>query len=366
MNALQQQIQQQLEERKAADAFRNTVSLGDRIDFVSNDYLGLGKMNYQIKGERSGQSASRLLGGNSSRMEALEQAVADFHGYAKALFFPTGYMANLALFSSLLTRHDQYIYDEYVHASIRDGMRLSHAHSFSFRHNDLTHLEERLQREGGNKVVVTESLFSMDGDEAPIEKILALCERYQASLIVDEAHTAGLIGLQGRGRLAELNIQDRVLASIVTYGKAFGAQGAVVLCDEQLRDYLINFARPFIYSTAPSEANVQLVELAYQRIQDAHVQREQLRANIDWFKDLVKQKELSRMLVQNGPVQIYLCPGNAKVKAVAEALRGAGLEVRAVLSPTVPAGQERIRICLHSYNTKDEIVLLLELLKQHE
>ena len=334
------------------------------IDFCSNDYLGLGRSAPAFNLQGHGGSGSRLISGDRLEYHDLESRIAAFHQAPAALVFPSGYAANTGLLSCLPQRTDTIFYDALIHASLRDGIRLSTARSHAFRHNDLSQLEERLSRCPGPAIVVTESIFSMDGDQAPLPKLVELCQAHQAVLVVDEAHSVGLFGDRGAGLVAELGLADQVPIRVVTFGKAFGAHGAAVLGSSGLREYLINYSRPFIYSTAPGPAFWELIKSAYDRMEaEQPVRLEQLRQNIVYFREHLPVSWKGQLLEAEGPIQLLLLPGPERVVALEKVLTAAGLAVKAIRSPTVAAGQERLRICLHSYNTPNEIDQLFSALE---
>jgi 8-amino-7-oxononanoate synthase len=359
-------LHKKLDERKAAQAFR-TLRLPDgKTDFCSNDYLGIihqGLLERRMQEDGRplphGSGGSRLLAGNYQRVEQLEQTLATFHEAPAGLLFNSGYDANLGLLSAVPQRGDTIIYDSLSHASLRDGIRLSFAQSFSFPHNDLAVLESRLQAASGNIFVVTESVFSMDGDKAPLAAMVQLCNQYQAHLIVDEAHATGVVGPKGEGLVQQLGLQAACFARIHTFGKAVGCHGAVVLGSETLRQYLINFSRPFIYTTALPESSIAAIETAYQHFPAMQAERNQLQQLVSWFQQapLAYQK-----LVSDTPIQVVIIPGNDQVKEVAGRLQSAFLNVRPILYPTVPKGSERLRIVLHAFNTIQEVQKLVQVL----
>jgi 8-amino-7-oxononanoate synthase len=261
----------------------------------------------------------------------------------------------VGLFSCLPQKGDTIICDELIHASIIDGARLSHANRYTFKHNNLESLEGKLKQAKGNCYVVIESVYSMDGDTPPILAIVQLAEQYGANLIVDEAHA---VGLYPAGLIPELSLQNRVFARVVTFGKALGCHGAIVLGSSSLRQYLINFARPFIYTTAASFHQLASVKMAYELL--AHAQQEiaVLHQNIALFKQGVTPNSRFPLLKSDSAIQCLVLSSNQKAKQAAEQLHDAGLDVRPILSPTVAAGTERIRICLHAFNSAQEINLL--------
>jgi len=358
-----------LNERKQQNAFRVLRLPEGKTDFCSNDYLGIVHNRLIEKKLASqphepythGATGSRLLAGNYPLIEATEKMMAAFHEAEAGLIYNSGYDANLGLLSCVPQRGDTIIYDYLSHASLRDGIRLSFAQSFSFKHNDITDLEKRLQAATGTIFVVTESVFSMDGDMAPLQAISDLCEQYGAQLIVDEAHATGVVGEQGQGLVQHLQLQTKCFARIHTFGKAVGCHGAVVLGSALLRDYLINFSRSFIYSTALPEDSVAAMRCAYELFAGMHSERNHLQQLISYFQqaDSVYEK-----LPSITPIQIVIIPGNDQVKQVAGTLQAGGLDVRAILYPTVPAGKERLRIVLHAFNSMDELQRVVQVLKR--
>ncbi len=240
-----------IEERKSAGSLRQLKLVRGMVDFCSNDYLGLASLlKVGNPGLQLGSTGSRLLAGNYPLIEEVEMEIAEFHQSEAGLIFNSGYDANVGLLSCVAQKNDTIIYDSLSHASIRDGVRLSFAQSWAFNHNDLVDLEKKLQLATGQLFVVTESVFSMDGDKAPLVEIVELCKTYKAALVVDEAHATGIIGDKGAGLVQAMGLQQHCLARVHTFGKALGCHGAIVLGSKILRTYLINFARSLIYTTA--------------------------------------------------------------------------------------------------------------------
>ncbi|RFZ94238.1 8-amino-7-oxononanoate synthase [Mucilaginibacter conchicola] len=354
-------LSSRLEQRAAEGSLRTLKPENDLVDFCSNDYLGFAhsvelKESIRKEIERydalNGSTGSRLISGNLNYTEELESQIAAFHGAETGLLFNSGYDANVGLFSSLPQKGDTIIHDELIHASIIDGARLSHANRYSFKHNDLENLEAKLKAAKGNCCVVVESVYSMDGDEPPLQQIIALTEQYEANLIVDEAHA---IGLYPAGLVSELGLQDEVFARVMTFGKAMGVHGAIVLGGDVLRNYLINFARSFIYTTAASFHQVASIKMAYEFLERSQSAIDTLKTNIRLFKD---QLNTSALIDSSSAIQCIVLGSNDKAKTAAAELQRSGFDVKAIMSPTVAAGAERIRICLHAYNTADEIMRL--------
>lgn len=356
------QLQEKLNTRKKVNLFRSLSVNENKIDFSSNDYLGFSKLtelklfvNSEIA---TGATGSRLISGNSMEAENAEKAIATFHGFEAALIFNCGYMANVGLFSCIANKGDTYIVDEYIHASIIDGVRLSFANKYNFKHNNLTDLEQKLKQATGNKFVVVESIYSMDGDEAPLQQITELCEQYQALLIVDEAHAIGIWGNNGEGLVCKYQLQNKVFACIYTFGKALGLHGAAITGSETLRNYLINFSRAFIYSTALPPHSYEQIQFAYQLL--PKTERENLFQNITYFRNSIPKIKNYPFVESNSQIQGIIIGENTKARLLAEHIYAKGIYAKAILSPTVPVGSERIRICLHTFNTFEEIDLLMD------
>lgn len=378
MKQLPKSLQQKLQQREANNALRKLPMHNDLVDFASNDYLGFAKneavfdLSHQLlinqKLKINGATGSRLLSGNYNLHKETEAYIARFHGTESALIFNSGYDANLGVLSAIPQRNDIIFYDELCHASIRDGIQLSKAKSYKFKHNDLENLEKLLTKfkiHNTTSVVyiITESVFSVDGDSPNLEKLSVLCEKHQCYLIVDEAHALGVFGLQGSGLVQQLNLQDKVFARIITFGKALGCHGAVVVGSELLKSYLINYARSFIYTTALSPHSTATVYIAYQHLNSEKEQIKKLNENIIFFNEEINAVGLKHLFIaSNSPIQCAIIPSNEKVKKVSQHLQSKGFDVKPILSPTVPKGQERLRFCLHSFNSYEEITKVLQLL----
>ena len=373
MRKIEQFLNSKLQERKDNLSIRKLSTNLPPVDFCSNDYLGFAQsaelrqlvsaLTQQVPLYKNGSGGSRLLSGNTTYIEETEHFIASFHGAASGLIFNSGYDANVGLLSSIPQRGDTIITDELVHASIIDGCRLSHATRYKFAHNDVNALETKLKTAQGNIFVVVESVYSMDGDTAPLMAIAALCEKYGANLIVDEAHATGIFGEMGKGLVHQLNLTNQVFATVVTFGKAIGAHGAIVLGSQNLRHYLINFARSFIYTTAAPIHNIITVNAAYQLLHKTDISI--IHQKIALFRKLIKAKNI-QTLESESAIQGILFPSNEQAKQAATTLQQAGFDVRAILSPTVALGKERLRICLHTFNTDEEITSLVNHLKEFQ
>lgn len=364
-------MREKLNLREALSSIRNLQQENTLYDFSSNDYLGFARsqeLKNLIKLELekypqhlSGATGSRLLSGNSAFAEFLEKEIAAHHQAAHGLLFNTGYAANTALFSSLPQKGDTVIYDEYIHASVIDGTRLSFATRLKFRHNDLEDLEKKLLQCTGTCYVAVESVYSMDGDLADLTGISALCTQYEAHLIVDEAHAFGVLGT---GLVDLLKIQTTVFARVITFGKALGLHGAIVLGSDLLRDYLINFARPFIYSTASPFSLLISLQVAYKHLLSHPEHQVTLQHKSSLLKAHLPPREQLRSSCNPAAIQAIFLNGNEETVRLSKALQQRGFDVRPIRSPTVPKGKERLRICLHIHNTDQEILELCHHLKQ--
>lgn len=366
---IDERLSASLDKRIAEKTFRSLTLKSGLIDFSSNDYLGFARSpelknrikEYEVS-ERyfsNGSTGSRLLSGNSAFAEELEKFIATYHHAESALLFNSGYNANLGLFSALGRKGDTIIYDELIHASVHDGMRLSKAECKSFEHNNTVQLEALLKGRTAQIFVAVESVYSMDGDFAPLKELAKLCKKYNASLIVDEAHATGIFGKTGAGRVAELDLEKEVFARLVTYGKAMGCHGAAVLGSTLLKNYLMNFARSFIYTTAAPVNNLYVVKSAYDLLEQSEENSTALKNNIRLFKSKIKTVKGINLHESSSPIQSIIIPGNERVRNIAAHIQSKGFDVRPLVSPTVPAGQERIRICLHAFNTEKEVVDLI-------
>ena len=375
MNSQEEKLKHQLDKRVNQGNLRGFRTPDHTlIDFSSNDYLGLAcnkqlkekiLKNYQYTPEAyNGSTGSRLLTGNTNLVMALEERLAKFFQTPKALVFNSGYTANLSFFATVPQKGDTILYDELIHACIKDGCRLSTAKRYAFRHNDLNDLERKLQLSNGEKYVAVESVYSMDGDFAPLEALVTLCEKYDAKLIVDEAHSTGIWGAHGNGLADHLGLGDRVYAKIYTFGKAMGIHGACIAGSETLIHYLINFARPFIYTTAPSPFELISINSSFSFLRENEWLPSNLHKKITLFKSLIKVKD-QYLIKSESPIQAIKVPGNQQVKEISDVLLQDGFDVRPILSPTVKPGEERLRICLHTFNSDQEIDDLCSLLNSH-
>ena len=364
-----EKLQQKISQRVAQNSLRKLGKENSLIDFSSNDYLGFAKSEVIFNkthqflvdnnSKVNGATGSRLLSGNHKLYTKVEKQLAKLHNSEKALVFNSGYDANIGFFASVPQRGDIILYDEFIHASIRDGIQLSNAKSFKFKHNDLTHLEELLKRVHQNDIeiyVVTESVFSMDGDSPNLVAISQLINKQtNTHLVIDEAHALGIFGF---GLIQKLQLENTVFARIITFGKGLGCHGAAILGSEQLQQYLINFARSFIYTTGLPPHALATIKIAYEELAFSN-SLEKLQENIQHFISESNRLQLS-FIESSSAIHCCVISGNERVKNIALQLQKSGFEVKPILSPTVPLNQERLRFCLHAYNSKEEITDVLE------
>lgn len=378
MVKLPNKLAKKLSDRTNANALRSLPNPNNLVDFSSNDYLGLSR-NQSILGQvphlleahnnlQNGATGSRLLSGNHALYQTLETTLCKFHKAQAALVFNSGYDANIGFFSSVPQRGDIVLFDEYIHASIRDGIRMGNAKSYKFKHNNLKDLLAKCQDERSRNLidtqiyVVTESVFSMDGDTPDLKEFADICATFNCHLVVDEAHAIGVFGEHGEGVVQELNLQDKVFARLTTFGKGIGCHGAAILGNEDLISYLINFARSFIYTTGLPPHSVASVLSTYNYLKNQVNEVEELKHNISYFNNKLLDLGLQTQFISsNSAIHCCLVSGNDSVREMAKVVQEKGFDVRPILSPTVPEGQERLRICLHSFNTVKEMDNLLDI-----
>ncbi len=365
-----EKLHQKLILRKESNALRSLNAQTNLIDFYSNDYLGFAQSEsifqrtHQLLIDRNlkinGATGSRLISGNHNLYQETEKYIAEFHNVEKALIFNSGYDANVGFFSAVPQRGDIILYDEVIHASIRDGIQLSNAKSYKFKHNNTEHLKEILDRvEFDNAYVVTESIFSMDGDSPDLNEFVEITKKDNVYLIIDEAHALGVYGKNGHGLVQDIQLEKEIFARIITYGKALGCHGAAILGSNELYDYLVNFSRSFIYTTGLSPHSVATIKVAYEHLNNETIHL--LAERIDHFKSELKRLQLNTKFIEStSAIHCCIISGTEKTKTLAKQLQQKNFNVKPILSPTVPVGQERLRICLHSFNSNEEITAILE------
>jgi len=362
-------LEEALNDREANGTLRKLKYSQGLIDFCSNDYLGVARDPFILKEFRAsvgslsattGSTGSRLLTGNNLLVEESEQNICDFFRSKSALYYSSGYAANVGLLSCVAGRTDTILLDELCHASLIDGARLSHATVTKFEHNDVAALENHIKKARGRVFVVVESVYSMDGDLAPLDAMASICGKNKAHLIVDEAHGAGVFGPKGEGVVVELGLQKEVFARIITFGKAFGYHCAAVLGNTSLKPYLINFSRSQIYSTAIPVHSALLIDSVLEWFRTNYKDQE-IRSKCRLFQSLIKESSFS-VISSESQIFSFLIPGKKQVKRVSEELIKRGFNVLPIMSPTVKEGTERLRISVHSFNTEDQMRALLNLL----
>lgn len=376
MLALPKNLANKTNKRRADNALRSLKDPGSLIDFSSNDYLGFARDSalfekasqaLQNQTKFNGATGSRLLTGHDPLFYETEKTIAGYHGTETALIFNSGYDANLGVLSSLPARSDLVLYDAFSHASIRDGLSLSPAKKLSYSHNNFEDLEHKLLKFSDrytNLWIVTEAVFSMDGDTPDFAALARLATRFGARVIVDEAHATGVLTNLTHTYHA-VGLLPLLTARVVTFGKAMGCHGAAVLGSKDLKEYLINFARSLIYTTALPPHSVATVQAAYQTLQSTD-QIGLLLQNIQFFHHEVQRLQLTHAFALNtSAIQSARISGNTEARQAALFLADRGYDVRPILSPTVPAGKECLRFCLHSFQTKTEITGVLEALANH-
>jgi len=339
--------------RKSENSLRSLSLHDNGVDFFSNDYLGLAQSSNIVHESIQGSTGSRLISGNSSFHERLETEIANYFGSESALLYNSGYDANLGLLSCIADRADTIIYDEHVHASMRDGLRLSQSRSFSFHHNDIEHLEAKLKAASGKVFVAIEGIYSMTGDQPPLLAVYKLCQEYEAYLIVDEAHS---LGFYKKGLCHDVGIDPGQVIRIITFGKAMGYHGAAVLTNNVLKQYLINFSRSLIYTTAMPTSSVQALSKLIEVYDKADNARKNLKRNIAAFKKLYDQTAHNGQSI--GPVQMVYSKSRETLHALQSHLISEGMLVKSIFHPTVPKNSEGIRLCIHSFNTTQQIEAL--------
>jgi 8-amino-7-oxononanoate synthase len=344
------------------------------IDFSSNDYLGLANSpelaaaaeEALTRGVPLGAGGSRLLRGNHPEHEALEADAAALFKAETALFFGGGFLANYALFSTLPQRDDLVVHDALIHASVHDGVRAGRALAVAARHNDVQDFDDRIaawRAAGGigRAWIAVESLYSMDGDRAPLAELMAVADRRDAILVIDEAHATGVFGADGRGLGATLEGRDNVV-SLHTCGKALGVSGALVLAPAVMRDFIVNRCRPFIYATAPSPLVAAVVRRALAICRCDVSRREALLKLVDVFGRLASKR--FDLPLSGSQIQPLIVGADASAVALARAMQGRGFDVRAVRPPTVPENTARLRIALTLNASADDVANMVDALSE--
>lgn len=374
-----QQLSQRLADREANHLYRQrkvmetpqgvevVVDGKSYINFCSNDYLGIANepavndaFKKAVDKYGTGSGAAHLVTGHSAAHHALEEELADFVQRPRALLFSTGYMANLGVVSALTVRHDVVIEDKLNHASLIDAAQLSRAGMERYAHADMTSLESLLVKQiRGNKLVVSDGVFSMDGDLAPAKQMAMLCQSHDATLMIDDAHGLGVLGQHGRGTLEHLDLSINDVPVLVgTLGKAFGTFGAFVAGSEVLIETLINDARSYVYTTALPPAVAEATRASLQCVINDDWRREQLQSLIHQFKEGAGQLGL-KLMPSDTAIQPLQVGSSEKALQVSEYLRTKGILISAIRPPTVPMGTARLRITLSAIHKPEHVERLL-------
>lgn len=356
-------LQNELQRRVESNTFRKLAVNDFAFDFYSNDYLGLGRfVAKDANHNESFLSGARLISGNSTSHVCLEDYLSQ-KSNKEALLFNSGYAANTGVVSTLPGKNDLILFDEHIHASFKDGFRLSLAKSFRFKHNDLDDLTNKIVRYSSdfeNIFVVVESLYSMQGDFAPLNDLVKLSKKYNLLLVVDEAHATGIFGKNGLGCLEQQGLLNDVFLSILTFGKGMSAMGAAVLSNSLVKSYLINFSRPFIYTTASSPLIVNDVFNKF-NFAKINVLQIELQKNIRYFRKKIGDS-FNILSDETSPIQCLTFTNKTNLLRLEGTLQNKGYGVKAIVSPTVPDGQECLRLTFHATNTFEEINGLVEIL----
>ncbi len=338
------------------------------LNLSSNDYLGLAQDPRLIKAAQTaaarwgaGAGASRLVVGHLALHEAVEARLAAFKGTQAAVIFSTGYMANLGVISALVGAGDAVYCDKLNHASIYDGIKLSGANLLRFPHRDLNRLEDLLQQSQGHRrrLIITDSVFSVDGDLAPLAELVALKERFGAALMIDEAHATGVLGERGAGLAEALGLTERIEVHLGTFSKALGSLGGYVAGDRRLIDYLHNRARSFIYSTALAPPVLGAIEAALEIVVREPERRAYLREESEKFRRGLESAGLDTLGSETQIVPV-LVGNNGRTLEFAARLRSQGLMAVALRPPTVPPGRARVRFSLSAAHSPEDLRRALE------
>lgn len=381
-------LEEQLRVRQGEGLYRHRLTLSGAqgtsvliegrkyLSFCSNDYLGLANdpalIDAACDGARQygvGSGASHLVIGHSAVHHQLEEALARFSGLPRALLFSTGYMANIAVVTALTGRSDAVFADRLNHASLNDAALLSRARLIRYPHGDLVALEQKLSASvARRKLVVTDAVFSMDGDIAPVPGLLALCEKYDAWLLLDDAHGFGVTGQQGSGTLSHFAVTSPRIIYMATLGKAAGVSGAFVAAQPVIIDTLIQYARSYIYTTAAPPLLSGVLLKSLEMIADGQQRREKLAQLVAGLKDQIGRQQLVKwkLLPSMTPVQPLIIGDNTEALELSTGLREQGILVPAIRPPTVPQGTARLRISLSAAHHMEDIVRLAVTLKQME
>lgn len=383
MSSLDTTLQAALDERRQQHLYRHRVNVASRcgsalevngeslLNFCSNDYLGLAghpdiaaALKAGVDSYGTGSGASHLISGHSVAHQQLEEQLAEFTGRPRALLFSTGYMANLGLINALVGRHDLVLQDQLNHASLLDGGRLSRADFKRYKHSSLSNLQTQLEQSSASrKLVVTDGVFSMDGDVAPLPEISALAAEHNAWLMVDDAHGVGVLGATGAGIVEQQHLSvEQVPILMGTLGKSFGTFGAFVAGSEALIETLIQFARSYIYTTALPPSIACATSASLKIVREEQWRRDHLNLLIKRFRAGGQQIGL-QLMASDTPIQPVLINDDLRVSEISQQLREKGVMVGAIRPPTVAKGSGRLRICLSTAHSEQQVDQLLEALE---
>ena len=349
---------------------RVTINKKSYIDFSSNNYLGLSQhpklmfaSGNAIAEFGTSSSASRLLSGDLEMHHKLEESLAAFKNKEAALVFNSGYQANTGIIPALYSRGDCIFSDRLNHASLIDGINLSGAKLFRFQHNDIEHLESLIKKERGNfkkALIITESIFSMDGDKAPLKDIAVLKDKYDCEIFLDEAHATGIFGSNGSGLAEEEGVVEKIDFIMGTFSKALGSFGAYLATSRKITDYLVNTCRSFIYSTALPPAVIAANLASIELIKEEPMRREKVLKLSEYFRENLVGKGFQ---VRGCSQIVPLITGdNFKAIELAKKNHAAGFWVLPIRPPTVPKGEARLRFCLTYYHEKEDLDRVIEIL----
>lgn len=379
-----QRLAANIEQRKVAGLYRQRrIRTGEQgvevvvdgnklLSFCSNDYLGLASHSEVKKAfisaadkEGVGSAAAHLLTGHSHYHQQLEQALAEFTGQQSALLFSSGYQANLGVIDGLMTRGDVIIQDKFNHASLLDGGRLSAADQLRYQHSDMSALSMRLQQseQAKQRLIVSDGVFSMDGDIAPLPELITLAKQYNAAVMIDDAHGFGVLGEHGRGSIEHCNIKATDMPIVMaTFGKALGTAGAFVAADEVVIETLIQHARTYIYTTAQPAAIAAATLASLQLVEQQSWRREKLQTLIAQFRAGMGELGLP-LMDSSSPIQPVLIGDDQQAISIGKSLEEQGLLVGVIRPPTVATGSARLRITLSANHTKQHVTQLLDALE---
>ncbi len=371
---LEEDILQTLQSLEQSDALRKLPQQEDihpSIDLSTNDYLCLTqhpaiKKRFEVYGVSDfSASSSRLLSGNHLYYKQVESKLSDYYDKS-ALFFNSGYHLNIGVLPSLTSKHDLILADKQVHASLIEGLRLSYAKVLRYKHLDYHHLERFLEQYANdyqNVFIVTESVFSMDGDCSDLKYLVQLKEKYKAYLYVDEAHAVGVYGATGLGLSEDLGVLKEVDFLVGTMGKALASVGAFLICNEPIKQYLVNRCRSLIYTTALPPINMAWTLSVLEQLPDLKKERESLQQNCNYLREILIKNKIP--FVGESHILAIITGDNSSCLELYKTLNSKGIKVQAVRPPTVPQGTARLRLSLHSNLSKSDLDDFVMVLKEN-